>query len=50
MLFAIADEFHQKFIPGRTFNVKDIISNIIGVIGGLLFCIAVFRTIAKKIL
>lgn len=48
MLFAIADEFHQKFIPGRTFNVKDIASNLFGVIGGLLFCIALFRIIVRK--
>jgi len=50
MLFAIADEFHQKLIPGRTFNVKDIVSNVAGVTGGLLFCIAVFRSIAKRIM
>jgi len=49
MLFAIADEFHQKFIPGRTFNVKDIVSNVAGVIGGLSFCVAVFRIVAKRI-
>jgi polysaccharide biosynthesis protein VpsQ len=48
MLFAIADEFHQKFIPGRAFNVKDIASNLFGVIGGFVFCISVFRIIVRK--
>ena len=24
ILFALADEFHQKLIPGRAFNLKDI--------------------------
>ena len=32
ILFAVADEFHQKLIPGRSFNVNDIVSNIIGII------------------
>jgi VanZ family protein len=49
LLFCILDEFHQKFIPGRTFNINDIISNISGVIGGLVFCVIVFRKIRIKI-
>jgi len=49
MLFAAADEFHQKLIPGRTFNLKDILSNIFGVAGGLLFCLIIFRIISEKI-
>ncbi len=48
MLFAIADEFHQKLIPGRTFNLKDIASNLLGIIASLVFCIYVFRIINKK--
>ena len=47
ILFAVADESHQIIIPGRTFNPKDIISNIIGIVGGLVFCLVVFRKIAK---
>jgi len=47
ILFAVADESHQVIIPGRTFNPKDIISNIIGIVGGLVFCLVVFRKIAK---
>jgi VanZ family protein len=38
ILIALADEFHQKFIPGRTFNLKDIYSNIAGIIAALIFC------------
>jgi VanZ family protein len=41
--FALFDEFHQKLIPGRTFNVKDIISNLTGILASLAFCILVFR-------
>jgi VanZ family protein len=43
--FALFDEFHQKLIPGRTFNVKDIISNLTGIVASLAFCILVFGKI-----
>jgi len=46
ILFALLDEYHQKFIPGRTFNPKDLISNISGIIFAALFCIVVFRKIS----
>ena len=49
ILFAVLDEFHQKLIPGRTFNAKDIFSNLMGILALLLFCILVFRIIAGKI-
>ena len=44
--FALADEFHQKLIPGRTFNPKDILSNLTGIIAGALFCYFFFKKIA----
>jgi VanZ family protein len=47
ILFAAADEFHQKLIPGRTFNVKDIISNMAGIVAAVIFCSIMFRKIAK---
>jgi len=49
ILFAIIDEFHQKLIPGRTFNVKDIYSNITGIIVAVIFCVLIFRKISVKI-
>jgi len=49
ILFAVLDEFHQKLIPGRTFNAKDIFSNLMGIFAVLLFSIMVFRIIAGKI-
>jgi VanZ family protein len=48
IIFAIFDEYHQKFIPGRSFNVNDIISNLTGIIAGLLYCVVVFRMIYLK--
>jgi VanZ family protein len=48
VIFAIADEFHQKLIPGRTFNLKDILSNLSGIFAGLIFCLIIFRIIQIK--
>lgn len=45
VVFAVADESHQIIIPGRTFNINDIISNLAGIAGGLVFCVLVFRKI-----
>ena len=46
LIFAVFDEFHQKLIPGRTFNPKDIMSNLAGIIAALIFCLFMFRKIA----
>jgi len=48
ILFAILDEYHQRFIPGRAFNLKDIYSNIAGILAALVYCVVVFRVIADK--
>jgi VanZ family protein len=49
MMFAVIDEFHQKLIPGRSFNVNDILSNITGILAAVIFCLIVFRKITEKI-
>jgi VanZ family protein len=46
IIFSVAEEFHQKLIPGRTFNPKDIMSNVTGILTGLLICYFVFKNIA----
>ena len=48
IFFALLDEFHQKLIPGRAYNVNDIISNILGIFAALVFCIVVFRKIGQS--
>jgi VanZ family protein len=48
ILFAILDEYHQKFIPGRAFNVKDILSNIMGIVAAMAFCTTVFNIISRN--
>jgi len=47
--FALLDEFHQKVIPGRAFNVNDIISNILGIFIAAIFCALIFRKIARRL-
>jgi VanZ family protein len=49
LLFALADEFHQKLIPGRTFNPKDIMSNIVGIASGLILSYYIFKKIGAEI-
>jgi len=49
ILFALLDEYHQKLIPGRLFNIKDILSNITGILAALIFTFIVFRIIGTRI-
>jgi VanZ family protein len=49
ILFSVFDELHQKLIPGRSFNPRDILSNISGIMTGLVFCILFFRKIANHL-
>jgi VanZ family protein len=49
ILFAVADELHQKLIPGRSCNIRDIMSNVTGILSGMIFCLVVFRFIRDKL-
>jgi VanZ family protein len=49
ILFSLLDEFHQKLIPGRAFNVKDIYSNLTGIMAALVTCVILFRYLGKTI-
>ena len=49
VVFAIIDEVHQKIIPGRAFNIKDLLCNISGIVAALFFCMAAFRIIKIRI-
>jgi VanZ family protein len=49
ILFAILDEFHQKLIPGRSYNIKDIMSNVTGIVTSAIFTMVVFRAVVKMI-
>jgi VanZ family protein len=49
MLFAVADEFHQKLIPGRSFSLKDILSNLSGIVISAVITIVIFRKIKDRL-
>jgi VanZ family protein len=48
LLFAFADEFHQKLVPGRSYNIYDFVSNAAGTLAGWLVSIILFRLVKKK--
>jgi VanZ family protein len=49
ILFAVLDEFHQKLIPGRSFSIKDILSNITGILAVTLITVFIFRALVSQI-
>lgn len=50
LLYAVIDEFRQIYIPGRNSNVKDIVIDFIGGIGGVIIfqCVFICKNIFKK--
>jgi len=44
LLYAVSDEFHQSFVPGRVCSVKDVIVDFVGA----LFFVLVLNLRAKK--
>jgi VanZ family protein len=49
ILFAILDELHQKLIPGRTYSLRDIASNVTGILAAISFTLLVFRSVRMKL-
>ena len=49
IVFAFLDELHQKLIPGRTYSVKDIASNVTGILASILFTLIIFRSIGIRV-
>jgi VanZ family protein len=45
ILFAILDELHQKLIPGRTYSLRDVASDVTGVVAAIVFTLVVFRSV-----
>ena len=47
IIYAFTDEFHQKFVPGRTSSLKDVLVDSLGVItGGII--IKIFKLLYGK--
>ena len=49
IMFAILDEYHQKLIPGRTYNLTDIFSNVTGILVSTILILLVFGSVRKRI-
>ena len=51
VLYAISDEVHQTFVPGRSGELRDVFIDSCGALTGLLlvyFCISIYKYIRKK--
>lgn len=48
ILYACTDEFHQKFVPGRTYSIKDVFIDSLGIITGSIIFILLKYTITKR--
>lgn len=51
LLFAVSDEIHQHFVPGRACQIRDILIDAAGAIAGILFCmavVAIYRLFKKR--
>lgn len=46
--FAISDEFHQVFIPGRSGEVRDVLIDSLGAIVGISFLLFVIKRRSKQ--
>ena len=47
ILYAISDEVHQYFVPGRFATLTDLIFDTLGIITGLI-CIHIYKKIVNK--
>ena len=48
ILYAVSDELHQYFVPGRSCNIRDLIIDSTGVILGMIFIQIVLRIVNKQ--
>ena len=48
VLYAISDEFHQTFIPGRSGEIRDVIIDTAGAVTGILLYFLIYLFFKKK--
>ena len=48
-LFAVADEIHQRFVPGRDPDILDVLADVGGIIIGIAFYWLISRGVKLKI-
>jgi len=49
LLYAVSDEIHQIYVPGRSWQVFDIIIDVLGAGTGILIYLLIFKVIGKGI-
>ena len=48
VIYALSDEFHQSFVPGRDGNIVDVLIDSSGALVGILVSCIVYLLIMKK--
>ena len=48
ILYAVTDEIHQLSVPGRAFEIKDLVIDSLGVMGAALMTYLILRLRARK--
>lgn len=48
LLLAIADEYHQTFVPGRCGCLSDALIDFCGIVVGILICLAILLIVSHK--
>lgn len=48
ILFAVLDELHQAFVPGRTSSVRDVLLDSIGALCGAVLTVCIVKRIRRK--
>ncbi len=48
LLYAISDEIHQRFVPGRGASTQDVFIDFIGIVAGILICYLVYFIIGRS--
>lgn len=49
LIFALFDEYHQSFVPGRTAKMRDVFIDLLGAVLGFLIWKFLRRRILKKL-
>ena len=48
IIYALTDEWHQMFVPGRAAEWKDVLTDSFGALTGILIIVAIFLTFVRK--
>lgn len=49
VLYAISDEIHQLFVPGRSGEVRDVLLDSAGALTGIVICLVIWALVRKRL-